>query len=137
MQFYPNIYRKLILNPIWCIQSCISWNWLFKPVHGTDHEYLNFSDIPIWKRLNAGIVPANKEYAAGTLSNVCRCWLAMPLCADVLTCTSYLQGLYLQRTSYLQVLYLQHTDFLQVLYLHITSSIIFIPTQHGLFEFLG
>ena len=32
----------------------------------------------LWKRLNAGTVPANKEYAAGTLSNVRKCWLAMP-----------------------------------------------------------
>ena len=37
-----------------------------------------------WKRLNAGTVHANKEYAAGTLSNVRRCWLAMPLGAGVL-----------------------------------------------------
>ena len=40
--------------------------------------------IKIRKRLNAGTVPANKEYAAGTLSNVRRCWLAMPL-ADLQT----------------------------------------------------
>ena len=55
---------------------------------------LKFS-FPLWKRLNsdtgpankedaAGTVPANKEYAAGTLSNVRRCWLAMPLGAGVL-----------------------------------------------------
>ena len=31
----------------------------------------------------AGTVPANKKYAAGTLSHVCRCWLAMLLCAGV------------------------------------------------------
>ena len=36
------------------------------------------------KRLNAGTVPTNKEYATGTLSNVRRCWLAMPLVAGVL-----------------------------------------------------
>ena len=50
---------------------------------------------PLRKRLNAGTVLANKEYAAGTvpenkentagtLSNVRRCWLAMPLGAGVL-----------------------------------------------------
>ena len=37
------------------------------------------------KMLHAGTVPANKEYAAGTLSNVRRCWLAMPLGAGVLS----------------------------------------------------
>ena len=37
--------------------------------------------------LNTGTVPANKEYAAGTLSNVHICWLAMPLGAGVLIAT--------------------------------------------------
>ena len=36
------------------------------------------------KEYAAGTVPANKEYAAGTLSNVRRCWLAMPLGAGIL-----------------------------------------------------
>ena len=40
--------------------------------------------LKLWKSLNAGMVPANKEYAAGTLSNVHRCWLAMPRVAGFL-----------------------------------------------------
>ena len=45
---------------------------------------LNAGTVPANKEYAAGTVPANKEYAAGTLSNVRRCWLAMPLGAGVL-----------------------------------------------------
>ena len=37
----------------------------------------------LWKRLNAGTVPANKDYAAGTLSNVRRCWMAVLACRTI------------------------------------------------------
>ena len=40
--------------------------------------------LKLWKSLNAGMVPANKEYVAGTLSNVRRCWLVMPPVAGFL-----------------------------------------------------
>ena len=45
---------------------------------------LNAGTVPANKEYAAGTAPANKEYATGTLSNVRRCWLAMPLGAGVL-----------------------------------------------------
>ena len=52
-------------------------------MHNRINSYTAYRII-IRKRLNAGTVPANKEYAAGTLSNVRRCWLAMPPVAGFL-----------------------------------------------------
>ena len=41
--------------------------------------------VPANNEYAAGTVPANKDYATGTLSNVNWCWLAMPLGAGVLS----------------------------------------------------
>ena len=58
-----------------CLLLC--WN--------TTRKRLNAGTVPANKEYTAGTVPANTEYAAGTLSNVRRCWLAMPLGAGVLS----------------------------------------------------
>ena len=41
-------------------------------------KHLTFT-VPVNKEHLTGTVPVNKEYLTGTLSNVRRCWLAMPL----------------------------------------------------------
>ena len=46
---------------------------------------LNAGTAPANKEYTAGTVPANMEYAACSLSNVRRCWLAMPLGAGILS----------------------------------------------------
>ena len=40
--------------------------------------------VPVNKEHLTGTVPVNKEHLTGTLSNVHRCWLAMPLGAGFL-----------------------------------------------------
>ena len=45
---------------------------------------LNAGTVTANKEYAAGTVPAKKEYAAGTISNVPRCWLVMPLGAGIL-----------------------------------------------------
>ena len=83
---------KMLRRP-WLTQKCKDifflaenhWRplWKFQTFKSLFRKRLNAGTVPANKEYTAGTLPSNKEYAVGTLSNVCRCWLVMPLGAGV------------------------------------------------------
>ena len=53
-------------------------------LHFFKKEVIDQKIVPVNKLLLAGTVPVHNLLLTGTLSNVRRCWLAMPLGAGVL-----------------------------------------------------
>ena len=87
---------------------------LFKKIKS--NQKLNRIIILIWKRLNAGAVPENKEYGTGTLSNVRRCWLAMPLVAGVLRWVLVCRTIEIENESLVYQVYWKINSYFPALY---------------------